>query len=690
MTIRKGTINISNVTGNIIITAIANKINTGGEGGGSESTEITSLSIYPATKKVYVGAMGYLLPKVEPVSACAELNKIEWSVSDPSAVLLESDGRINVIEEGTFTVTAKIGSHTATCQIVAEGTNVVPCTKLIINPTSMSVEAGTKNFIDVTYEPENTTDFVNFDSSDRNSCTVSPYGLVTTKSPWSFSNITVACGDQTEVCSIEVLEGSGSSSEGACQSLQIEPSSITLNKTGDTYQLTITTVPADTTDPIKISVTDPNIARVNLSGLVTAVAKGSCTITASCGGCTASCDVTVEQTVEQEDPYENFDRNPQYQTAVYTNPNITIENHLIKLEQDGYVEYFNPFQEEPHDVDFETITDGDDTYYLTLKDESYSKFSVNGKRPIFHGYYENENSMGDPYEFNSNAVPIRRGWDVDVMCRDNTLTTECFDDILEHLNSQIPALNYHRVDSSMSFIEYKEYPEETYLGMALTYSSYFEIYLNKTLLEEYTVLPKNFLSTAVHEFGHTLGLRDYPAYYPSLLHYERDRTIVTLLQPNDVYALKCFYKAHDVELVTPFEESLRIIIPVEPVNIEATASELDKAVVKATNFIEEPIIFMDYAYCEDLIAESDVIVECSLKFIRNESLKTNNTTNIPYKIYEIQNENIINGELIKTEVKIAKANDLLINEDCRYKLYLKDCPTTPYSLINPYQGIEKL
>jgi hypothetical protein len=296
--------------------------------------------------------------------------------------------------------------------------------------------------------------------------------------------------------------------------------------------------------------------------------------------------------------------------------------------------------------------------------------------------------LGDPYEFNSNAVPVRRGWDIDVMLKDETLTQDCLDAIFEHFNSQIPALNYHQVDNSMTFIEYKEYPNETYLGVTLTYSSYFEVYLNKCLLEEYEILPGQFLSTASHELAHTLGLRDYPAYYPSLLDYNRDREAVTTLQPNDIYALKCFYKAHNVDLVTPFEESLRIVIPVEPVNIAATASEAN--MVGESNSIEEPIIFMDYAYCKDLVAESDVIVECSLKFIRNELLKTNNITNIPYKIYEIQNENIINGELVKTEVKIANANNLLINEDCRYKLYLKECPTTPYSLINPYQGIEKL
>ena len=661
--------------------------------GDGESTEITSFSLYPATKKVYVGAMGYLLPKIEPVSACGELDKIEWSVSDPSAVLLESSGKISVIREGTFTVTAKIGKHTATCKIVTDGVNVVPCTKLNINPTTISAKAGTKHFIDVTYEPENSTDFVTFSSSDLVSCDVSPYGLVTTKGPWSYANITVSCGDDenTQICAVEVLDEDESLLAGKCQDIQVDPTSVVLNKTGDTHQLTITTTPTDTTDAIKITTTDASVAKVNLSGLITAVSKGECTITANCGGCFASCDVVVEETVAQEDPYKDYNKNPQYQAAIYTNPTITIEDHLIKLEQDGYVEYFNPFQEEPHDVDFKEIKDGDTTYYLTLKDQSYSKFSVDGKRPVFYGYYEEMDSLGNTYEFNPNAVPVRQAsWNVELMLKDETLTQECFNDMLEYFNSQIPALNYHQVENSMSFVEYKEYPNETYLGMALTYGPYFEVYLNKTLLEEYEILPGQFLSTASHELGHTLGLRDYPAYYPSLFDYNRDRENVTTLQPNDVYALKCFYKAHGIDLVTPLEESLKIIIPVEAVDITSSVNETEGIAVASSFVNDEPIIFMDYPYYKDPSDAADVIVECSLEFVRQESLKTNNTTFIPYKIYKIVNENVVKGALKITEIKIPDPNNITIDENCSYKLYLKECPTTPYSLISPIQGIELL
>lgn len=83
----------------------------------------------------------------------------------------------------------------------------------------------------------------------------------------------------------------------------IHPSSITLDKenatieVGDEYQLTATVLPDDADDmSVSWESSNPEVATVSSTGLVTAVAKGSATITATTqdGNKTASCVVTVK------------------------------------------------------------------------------------------------------------------------------------------------------------------------------------------------------------------------------------------------------------------------------------------------------------------------------------------------------------------------------------------------------------
>ena len=79
----------------------------------------------------------------------------------------------------------------------------------------------------------------------------------------------------------------------AVLSVNISPSSITLNAIGNTSQLTATTVPTGA-NVIWVS-SDTSVATVSDNGLVTSVAWGSATITATAGNKTATCSVMVAQ-----------------------------------------------------------------------------------------------------------------------------------------------------------------------------------------------------------------------------------------------------------------------------------------------------------------------------------------------------------------------------------------------------------
>lgn len=75
--------------------------------------------------------------------------------------------------------------------------------------------------------------------------------------------------------------------------LTVAPGAVTL-WTDKTYQLTATKTPADAAGNITWSSSATDVATVDGSGKVTAVAEGTATITATCGGATATCVITVK------------------------------------------------------------------------------------------------------------------------------------------------------------------------------------------------------------------------------------------------------------------------------------------------------------------------------------------------------------------------------------------------------------
>lgn len=79
-------------------------------------------------------------------------------------------------------------------------------------------------------------------------------------------------------------------------SVTVTPESVTLAPT-ETQQLTTTVLPAGHTDGLIYSSDHPEIATVSNSGLVTAVADGTATITATSGSYSDTCVVTVETPV---------------------------------------------------------------------------------------------------------------------------------------------------------------------------------------------------------------------------------------------------------------------------------------------------------------------------------------------------------------------------------------------------------
>ena len=76
-------------------------------------------------------------------------------------------------------------------------------------------------------------------------------------------------------------------------SVTVSPESVTLAPT-ETQELTTTVLPADNTDALVYSSSNEEVATVSDGGVITAVAVGSATITATSGNYSDTCEVTVE------------------------------------------------------------------------------------------------------------------------------------------------------------------------------------------------------------------------------------------------------------------------------------------------------------------------------------------------------------------------------------------------------------
>lgn len=96
---------------------------------------------------------------------------------------------------------------------------------------------------------------------------------------------------QDTTAAAEVTTGTTGPIEIPCQDLTLTDGVIELDKAGAAWLLSVTPVPADTTDEITFVSADPQIASVTRGGKIVAEGAGQTTITVTCGQITKECRV---------------------------------------------------------------------------------------------------------------------------------------------------------------------------------------------------------------------------------------------------------------------------------------------------------------------------------------------------------------------------------------------------------------
>ena len=240
------------------------------------------------------GEMLQLIATVLPDDATNKA--VTWDSSDEAVATVDQNGLVTAVGAGIATITATTvdGSELRASCTVTVVPNFVLATSITLNQTSAHMIEGETVQLTATVLPEDATDkSVTWTSSDVAVATVDQNGLVTAVGAGVATIIatTVDVSNLTASCTVTVEPN-----VVLATSIELNQTSANVNE-GETLQLTATVMPEDATDKtVTWASSDETVATVDQNGLVTAVAAGTATITASTidgSDLSASCEVTV-------------------------------------------------------------------------------------------------------------------------------------------------------------------------------------------------------------------------------------------------------------------------------------------------------------------------------------------------------------------------------------------------------------
>ena len=245
---------------------------------------IESITLSQNTANLIKGESLTLTATVVPDNAT---KAITWSTSDASIAAVDANGVVTAISAGTATITAMAGDKVALCQVTVEN---IAVSGITLSQSAASLLTGELLTLTATVVPADAFDkTVTWSTSDESIAAVDGNGVVTAVAEGR-ATITATAGGHSAACLITVEKG-------------VAVSGITLQDRaflveGEVLSLTANIVPNNATNKTVIwSSSDESIVNVDDNGVVTAVAEGRATITATAGRHSAVCLITVEKGV---------------------------------------------------------------------------------------------------------------------------------------------------------------------------------------------------------------------------------------------------------------------------------------------------------------------------------------------------------------------------------------------------------
>ncbi len=243
-----------------------------------------SITLSAESARINVGETTTLSATVLPDNTADKT--VVWSSADPAIASVDASGTVTGMTTGVAVITATCGSVSATCTVTV---TPAPAESITVSPESAELKVGETVSLTTAILPEIAAlNPVTWSSSDPSIATVEADGTVTGVA-LGMAVITATCDDVSATCNVTVVRTPVES---------ITPTNATLLlRVGHTADNLPLVYPDNATDKsVTWSSSDPSIASVDQSGLITALEIGTAIVTitsVSDPDVTAEIEVTV-------------------------------------------------------------------------------------------------------------------------------------------------------------------------------------------------------------------------------------------------------------------------------------------------------------------------------------------------------------------------------------------------------------
>ena len=271
----------------------------------NSSVQLTSVNLNKTSASMSVGDTMTLVASTSPSNATNKT--LKWTSSNTSVATVDSSGKITAVAAGNtvIKVSATDGSgYSASCNVSVSTVNVLI---ISLSSTSISLVEGNSATLTATVYPSNASQpELQWSSSNTSIATVDSTGKVTARNVTGYAIITASATD-----------GSGKFAECVViAKAKVAVTGITLNYgtsldllLGDATTLVATVLPSTATNPtVTWTSSNTSVATIDSNGVLTSVALGETTITATADGKSVTMTVTVTNSEYNYGVAANFRR----------------------------------------------------------------------------------------------------------------------------------------------------------------------------------------------------------------------------------------------------------------------------------------------------------------------------------------------------------------------------------------------